>query len=124
MNAFQQFQIPVQVHLGFNRSNDFLCNQTALLSLCLQRVFGEVIMPQWARTEHCPAESTSRYVNLQDLLKAVDCFVMNTELHLTFLITPIKRDFLVDWQLFYDLHTHLPVCRLASMAEWGASFAP
>ena len=64
------------------------------------------------------------YVNLQDLFKAVDCFVMNTELHLTFLITPIKRDFLVDWQLFYDLHTHLPVCHLASVAQSVASSMP
>ncbi|KAK9835520.1 hypothetical protein WJX74_002208 [Apatococcus lobatus] len=58
----------------------------------------------------------------QDLATAADCFVMNTELHLCFIITPIKRDFLVDWQLFYDLHTHLPaneqkVCRLAGLKE-------
>jgi hypothetical protein len=43
----------------------------------------------------------------QDLLKARQGFVMASDLHLTFLVTPIRTDLELDWQRFYDLHRQL-----------------
>ena len=43
----------------------------------------------------------------QDLLRARQGFVMASDLHLTFLVTPIRSDLELDWQRFYDLHRQL-----------------
>jgi hypothetical protein len=32
-----------------------------------------------------------------DLLKAREAFVMATDLHLTFLVTPVRNEFILEW---------------------------
>lgn len=45
----------------------------------------------------------------RDLEKAREGFVMTTELHLTYLITPLKEDLNPNFQVFYDIWSKLQV---------------
>ncbi|CAD7699534.1 unnamed protein product [Ostreobium quekettii] len=46
----------------------------------------------------------------EDLARARQCFVMTTELHLTFLVTPLSELPYINWQALFRLYKSLPEC--------------